>query len=134
MHRVEDLADRPAGTRPGRAAGFRSLVPLAEIVGEIRGVGSKSQSVAAEVARLVEHLGPELHILSDLPLAMLEREGSSLLCEALQRLRRGQVVAEAGYDGEYGVVRLFHPAELKRKASGEERQKSAPNAWHVSWR
>jgi DNA helicase II / ATP-dependent DNA helicase PcrA len=117
MHRVELLADRAAGTRPAHAAGFRSLVPLAEIVGEIRGVGAKSQSVAAEVARLVEHLGPELGILSDLPLAMLKREGSSLLVEAMQRLRRGQVVAEAGYDGEYGVVRLFRPEELKREAT-----------------
>ncbi|MBI5481262.1 MAG: AAA family ATPase, partial [Deltaproteobacteria bacterium] len=117
MHRVEALADRPAGTRPGQAAGFRSLVPLAEIVGEIRGVGAKSQSVATEVARLVERFGPELGILSDLPLAMLKREGSSLLVEAMQRLRRGQVVAEAGYDGEYGVVRLFRPDELRRQAS-----------------
>src|SRR6266540_4161682 len=42
LHRVEELADRPDGARPDGAAGFRSLVQLPEIVGEILRVGPKS--------------------------------------------------------------------------------------------
>src|SRR5581483_5665569 len=35
-----------------------------------------------------------------------------LLGEAIGRLRRGEVSKEGGYDGEYGLIRLFRPGEL----------------------
>jgi uncharacterized protein (TIGR00375 family) len=114
MHRVEALADRPPGHVPAGAAPFRSLVPLPEIVGEVRGVGAKSASVAADVAALAERLGPELRVLTDVPLEELARVAAAPLVEAVARLRRGAVVREAGYDGEYGVIRMFAPGELAR--------------------
>ncbi len=113
LSRVEDLADRPEGFRPEGAAGFESLVPLPEIMGEILGVGPKSKRVATEIDRLTAALGPELAILREVPVDEVEPH-SALLAEALRRLRRGQVIREAGYDGEYGVIRLFEPGELER--------------------
>jgi superfamily I DNA/RNA helicase/PHP family Zn ribbon phosphoesterase len=112
QHRVEALADRPAGSRPAGAADFRCLVQLPQVVGEIHGVGPKSKRVEADVAALVARLGPELDILQRVPLDDIATAGSTLLAEALGRLRRGEVLREAGYDGEYGVIRLFHPKEL----------------------
>ena len=38
---------------------------------------------------------------------------STLLGEAISRLRAGRVIKQAGYDGEYGVIRLFEDGELK---------------------
>ena len=113
LSRVEDLADRPEGFRPEGAAGFESLVPLPEIMGEILGVGPKSKRVATEIDKLTAALGPELAILREVPVDEVEPH-SPLLAEALRRLRRGQVIREAGYDGEYGVIRLFEPGELER--------------------
>ena len=92
LHRVAELADRPAGFRPPGAAGFTSLVQLPEIVGEILATGPKSKKVAGEVGRLVAALGPELSILRDIPLDDLRRAGGSLLGEAIARLRRGEVI------------------------------------------
>ena len=112
LHRVAELADRPAGFRPPGAAGFTSLVQLPEIVGEILATGPKSKKVAGEVGRLVAALGPELGILRDVPLDDLRRAGGSRLSEAIARLRRGEVIRDAGYDGEYGTIRLFQPDEL----------------------
>ena len=112
QHRVAELADRPAGYRPAGAAGFTSLVQLPQIVGEILGVGSKSKKVVAEVGRLAAALGPELTILSSVPLDDVTRIGGSPLGEAIARLRRGEVIRDAGYDGEYGTIRLFRPDEL----------------------
>jgi DNA helicase-2/ATP-dependent DNA helicase PcrA len=112
LHRVEVLADRADGARPEGAAPYRCLVALPQIVGEIRGVGARSKTVDAEVAGLVARLGPELGILQEVPLADVEQAGSAVLAEAIGRLRRGEVVREAGYDGEYGVIRLFDPKEL----------------------
>jgi DNA helicase-2/ATP-dependent DNA helicase PcrA len=116
LHRVAELADRPAGYRPPGAAGFTNLVQLPQIVGEILATGPKSKKVAAEVSRLVAAFGPEIRILSHVPLDELSQTGGSLLAEAVARLRRGEVRREAGYDGEYGVVRLFGPGELDRSA------------------
>ena len=112
LHRVAELADRPAGYRPPGAARFTNLVQLPQVVGEILAAGAKSKKVGAEVSRLVAVFGPELGILGDVRLGDLSRAGGSLLAEAIARLRRGAVRREAGYDGEYGTVRLFGPGEL----------------------
>ncbi len=112
LHRVAELADRPAGFRPAGAAGFTSLVQLPEIIGEILATGPKSKKVTGEVGRLVAALGPELSILREVPLDDLRRVGGSLFAEGIGRLRRSEVIRDAGYDGEYGTIRLFRPDEL----------------------
>jgi DNA helicase II / ATP-dependent DNA helicase PcrA len=114
LHRVAELADRPAGYRPAFVPGFTNLVQLPQIVGEIMATGPKSKRVGAEVDRLVAALGPELSILTDADAGDLRRAGGGLLAEAVARLRRGDVRREAGYDGEYGVISLFAPGELNR--------------------
>jgi DNA helicase-2/ATP-dependent DNA helicase PcrA len=115
MHRVEELADLPEDCPP-RPVPFRSLVQLPEILGELQGVGPKSRAVEAAAARLTAKLGPEIDILERLPLEDVERAGGSLLREALSRLRAGIVHRDAGYDGEYGVIRLFAPEEIRGRS------------------
>ena len=112
QHRVDALADRPAGYRPDGAAGFRSFVQLPEILGEIAGVGPKSKSVTTQVSAMVERFGPELSILGEVPLDDLAAKAPSIVAEAIARLRRGDVRRDAGYDGVYGTIRLFDAGEL----------------------
>jgi uncharacterized protein (TIGR00375 family) len=112
LHRVEELASFPVGRRPPGAADFQNLVQLPEIVSEIRGVGPRSKTVIGEIATLVAALGPELSILSEVPIDDIRRTAGEALAEAISRLRRNEVIRESGYDGEYGVIRLFQPAEL----------------------
>jgi DNA helicase II / ATP-dependent DNA helicase PcrA len=128
LHRVAELADRPAGSRPAGAAGYACLVQLPEIVGEIRSTGPRSKSVAGEVGRLVGALGPELAILRDVPLDDIRRAGGTLLGEGIARLRRGEVIRDAGYDGEYGTIRLFRPDELEGTALFAVTGRSAPGS------
>ncbi|WP_158842482.1 UvrD-helicase domain-containing protein [Saccharothrix deserti] len=116
LSRVEELADRPSGSRPEGAAGFTSLVPLPEIMSEIVGTGPKSKKVLGEIDKLTAALGPELVILQDVPVDDIAVH-STLLAEAVTRLRRGEVVRDSGYDGEYGVIRVFEPGELERRRS-----------------
>ena len=116
LHRVAELADRPPGYRPPGAAGFTNLIQLPYIMGEILATGPKSKKVTGEVGRLVAALGPELGILRDVPVDDVRRVGGSLLGEAITRLRRGEVIRDAGYDGEYGTIRLFQPDELHEVA------------------
>ncbi|MFI9379755.1 UvrD-helicase domain-containing protein [Kutzneria sp. NPDC052558] len=116
LSRIQELADREFGYQPADPVDFRSLIPLPEIMSELLGVGPKSKKVMAEIASLTAAHGPELGILDDVPLEDLTAS-NPLLGEAIGRLRRGEVIREAGYDGEYGVIRLFEPGELA-KASG----------------
>ncbi|HLM72920.1 MAG TPA: UvrD-helicase domain-containing protein, partial [Polyangiaceae bacterium] len=112
--RVEDLSDRPEGFVPSSAKPFHRLVPLAEIVGELCDAGPDSGKVRRHCDRLLGRLGPELTVLTAAPAEDLDREGPPLLAEALTRMRQGRVLAKAGYDGEYGVVRMFDEDERRR--------------------
>ena len=97
LHRVAELADRPRGFRPAGVPECWNLVRLPEIVSEILGPGPKSKRVTGEVSRLVRALGPELTILCDAPADEIARIGGTLPGEAITRLRRGEVLTDAGY-------------------------------------
>ena len=106
-HRVEELADRDPGARPNSAAPFTSLIPLPEALSEVLGVGPNSKRVQTEYLRLLGRLGPELEILRAIPLEDISAAGGPVLAEGIRRMREGKVVAQSGYDGEYGVIRMF---------------------------
>ena len=116
MYRVCELADReaPPHPLPPRAAPFRSLIPLGEVLSEVHGVGPQSNTVQQKYEELIARLGPELFILEHAPPEDIARAGSSLLAEAITRMRAGRVIRQAGFDGEYGVIRLFTKEELRR--------------------
>ena len=129
MHRVEDLADRTGEEAPPATAGaMRSLVPLPEILSEILEVGPKSRRVAQHYESLLGRLGPELPLLNSLPLEDIGPASSPLVAEAVARLRREEVVREAGFDGVYGTIRLFEDSELRRFTRGASLFGEEPSA------
>jgi len=117
LYRVMELADRPENVKPEGAAAFQSIIPLPEVISEIAGSGVASQKVSEPYERVLSKLGSELSILNEVPVDAIQKEGSTLLAEAVRRMRAGQVIREAGYDGEYGRIRLFKDGELERKKS-----------------
>lgn len=118
MHRVNELTDRREKTLipPETAGKVFSLVPLPEILSEIMQVGVSSKSVTYEYENLLQKLGSELSILREIPIDDISKAYSPLLGEGISRLRAGKVIKHPGYDGEYGVIRLFEPDELARKS------------------
>lgn len=114
-YRVNELSDRKEIITPPSTAGeVFSLVPLQEIVSEIMQVGPQSKSAVCEYERLVHRFGSELAILQDIPTDEISKV-STLLGEGISRLRQGKVIKHAGYDGEYGVIKLFEDDELVKK-------------------
>lgn len=111
LHRVSKLADRKMGTRPDTGRPFWSIIPLTEIISEIMGVGEKSKKVVTLYFELLRALGPEFSILKDLPVSTIARVDARV-GEAIDRMRRGKVIIYPGYDGEFGVVKLFREGEL----------------------
>jgi DNA helicase II / ATP-dependent DNA helicase PcrA len=129
LHRVEALADRSEqeALPPPTAGEVSNLVALPEVLGEIAATGPQSKTVERNYGRLLASLGSELTILQSVPLEDIARADSSLMAEAIARLRAGQVIRDAGYDGEYGVIRLFQGDELRRHKGGGLLFETTPN-------
>ena len=128
LHRVEELADRPEGQPKPNALPYCSLIPLPEVLAEFLGVRSAtSKRVEREYERLLAALGPEFAILLDLPLEEIARAGGSHLAEGIGRMRQGQVLVEPGYDGEFGIIRVF-AAELMPSGPEEPHQPASEAA------
>jgi DNA helicase II / ATP-dependent DNA helicase PcrA len=110
-NRAVELSDRcDILQRPNRKA-FHSLIPLKELLGELLGVGASSKKVTEVYQAQIRMWGPELSILMDAPLDVIEREGDALLAEAIRRMRAGEILIQEGYDGEYGRIRVFDEGE-----------------------
>lgn len=116
LYRVNELSDRPFDCTfvPETGGKVFSLVPLSEIISEILGVGPSSKSVTNEYERLIKKFGSELSILRNVPVEDLSKD-FPLLGEGISRLRQGKVIKHAGYDGEYGAIRLFEDSDLVKK-------------------
>ncbi|MCG2830908.1 MAG: UvrD-helicase domain-containing protein [Desulfobacteraceae bacterium] len=119
LYRVEELADRPEGSRPKKSHPYYNLIPLAEILSEILNVGPKSKKVQLNYMATLESLGPELETLHNLSIRDIEKAGIPLLGEAVNRMRKKQVTVFPGYDGEYGKVKVFRQGE-KEKLLGQK--------------
>jgi len=119
MHRVEDLADRPWDYTDADAGRQRSLVPLEELIADAFDCGVGTKKVRDAYLRLVAEFGSEFAILLDTPVEDLARAAPPRVAEALARMRSGDVRLDPGYDGEFGVVRIFRePKERKFAAKG----------------
>ncbi len=119
MNRVEALADRPAeaGVASGAGIGggrtqktsipFRYLVPLPEILADVLETSTASKKVAQAHMELVGKVGNEFHILLDAPLKEIASASSPVIAEAIERVRTGKIRIEPGYDGKFGVIKVF---------------------------
>jgi len=113
-YRVEELADRPEGTKPPQAKPFLSLIPLPEVLSEVYGVGPKSKRVQKEYFTMLHNIGSELKILVDVSISDIRVSAGPLVAEAIRRMREGEVHPIPGYDGEYGIIRIFDEHEKKK--------------------
>ncbi len=114
LHRVDALADRPWDHRNADSLRQRNVVPLEELIADALDRGVATQGVRALYLDWVAEFGSEFAVLLDVPIAELERKGPRKVAEAVDRMRRGQVVLEPGYDGEFGVVRIFRESKRRK--------------------
>lgn len=106
-NRVAELADRPLGQKPKNAIPYKSLVPLKELIGEVLGVGPNSKQVAKKYNDLIKKFGPELEILLEVSIDVLEKSTMPQIAKAIDSMRQGKVQATPGYDGVYGVITVL---------------------------
>jgi len=113
MHRVMELADRETPYFPPNASRYYSLIPLAEVLAEIFGKGPSSKTVSTEYGKLIRIFDSEFNLLLNVPVDEISARYSPVLGEAVSRIRKGKVIKRAGFDGEFGVIKVFEQGELK---------------------
>lgn len=104
-YRTHELATEPSGVQPSHAGRAVFVVPLQEIIAEALGRGKSTKGVRALYFRMTDELGTEYQVLrerSDWPAWVPPR-----VAEGICKVRQGEVIIKPGYDGLYGVVRLF---------------------------
>jgi uncharacterized protein (TIGR00375 family) len=115
-YRVDELADREAGFKPEGAPGFKKLVELDKIIAEANGIKSRSsKKVKAEYDNITKRFGTEMEILLDKDLKEFEDEINPKIIEGIRRVRNGELTVVPGFDGQYGVVKIFNDNEKDKQ-------------------
>ncbi len=107
LSRVEELANRPEGFTPEGAIGYKSLVPLDEIIAEAKNISKASKAVEKEYLDIICNTGSEFDILVKMSEAELFSHLPEKVAEGVKRVRQKQLKLIPGYDGEYGIIKLF---------------------------
>lgn len=108
LARVAELADRKMTTMPAGHVPFRSIVPLQEVIAEAQGVRSTGGKKVQELYEgVIRDVGNEFHVLLDAPIDVIASAATPRIAEAVRRMRAGEMRITPGYDGIYGVVKIF---------------------------
>lgn len=92
---------------------FVMLVPLQEIISECIGSPVASPKVQTPYATLTEALGGEFNVLLSASVDAIATIAGDRIAKGVDKVRRGDLVIEPGYDGVFGVVRLWREGEEK---------------------
>ena len=83
------------------------LVPLLDVLAEVFDSGVNTKSVKVEYDKLVAQFGSELQVLAKTSFEELERVSGPKLREAVEKVRKGDIFIDPGYDGVFGVVKIW---------------------------
>uniref|UniRef100_A0A832GPU6 DNA helicase UvrD n=1 Tax=Caldimicrobium thiodismutans TaxID=1653476 RepID=A0A832GPU6_9BACT len=107
LHRIETLADRAEDFLPPNKPYSVHLVPLIEILAEVFALNSQSKTVEKLYLQYVNQISTEFDILLKKDLEELSRKLPEKLVLAIEKVRKGDIFLQGGYDGVYGVVKIF---------------------------
>lgn len=116
-HRIAQLADRDNPQERPIKKEIKYVIPLKEIIAEIQGVKPTGKGVDKIYHQLINELGSEFDILLNLETDQIKKTGGEFLSVAIERMRTGDVILKEGYDGEFGIVKLFEQNEIKNYGS-----------------
>lgn len=121
MQRVEELANRSAEevVKADRPPYFM-VVPLLEIIAEAMASTVSSQAVIGRYEQMIEKFGSEFEVLLKTPIEFISQSFGEKTAEAISRVRQGQIFVDPGYDGVFGVVKIWPDTEGQKEEKKEQ--------------
>jgi len=136
MHRVEQLKARNAKQETRNINGVRwvypqgnkrppyiSLVPLSEILSEALESGVTSKKVLDQYLVLINTFGSEFNVLLKADIEQIASASSSKIAQGIEKVRTGDIVIEPGYDGKFGVVKIWNQENPGKNEKNEAEEK-----------
>ncbi|KKQ38926.1 MAG: DNA/RNA helicase, superfamily I [Candidatus Roizmanbacteria bacterium GW2011_GWA2_37_7] len=118
-YRVGEIADHPENYKPTKHKQVEYVIPLPEMISEMMKVGVQSKKVQTEYEKVYTALGDEFSILRSLSLGKIRTAGFVELADVIERMRKGDIYIEPGYDGVFGKIKLFK-SDIERKKLGNQ--------------
>ncbi len=106
LNRVYKLGKQGIIEKPMNRPPFYKIVPLEEVLSEVFGLPVGSKTLRIKYFETVGALGEEFKILLELDFHEIQQLNERL-AEAVTKIRKGEIVIKPGYDGVFGVVRVF---------------------------
>jgi uncharacterized protein (TIGR00375 family) len=122
MQRVAQLATRAHQKTSSKRPPFTMLVPLVEIISEAIGSPVTSPKVAVHYERLISKCQSEFHILMDEDEKTIASLSTPQIADGVRKVRMGDIVIDPGYDGVFGVVRIWKSEKDKQLVSSAGEQ------------
>lgn len=104
---------------PSRPA-FVMLVPLQEIIAEAVESTPTSQRVQSIYDTLVTELGGEFSVLLQQPVSAIAHHAGEKVSDGIDRVRRGVITIDPGYDGVFGKVKIWSEEQEKQEEAVKE--------------
>lgn len=139
MYRVQQLAVNGSDFRPYNShvdskgvlwiddarkvhPSFVKLVPLNEIIAESIGSPVGSEKVKVKFDEMCLSFGSELNILLKTAIKEISNKFGEKIAEGIEKVRKGDIVIDPGYDGEYGKVKIWNENDgiVKEKPKTED--------------
>lgn len=131
MHRVEELAKttnfskeiskiNPNGVKwiinsKTKQPPFIKLVPLNEIIAESLGSSVSSLKVISMFNELCREFGSEINVLLRASIEDIKSKAGERVAEGVEKVRKGNIVILPGFDGQYGIVKIWDDKKINDK-------------------
>jgi len=99
---------------------YVKLVPLIEIIAESLHSTPQSQKVKSVFETLTSQLDSEIQILLKTPIKEIEKIAGTHIAQGVSIVRSGSIAITPGYDGVYGVVKIWGDKEEKKKTDKKD--------------
>ncbi len=110
LSRVEELADRDYGYVPENSIPYVNIIPLEEILSSFLGFGVKTKKVQSVYDGIISDnkLGKieELDFLLKKSIEDIAKISNKDIAQVIKNVREGYVIIDAGYDGEFGTIKI----------------------------
>ncbi|MBI4991327.1 DNA helicase UvrD, partial [Candidatus Gottesmanbacteria bacterium] len=78
-----------------------------------------SQNIQNEYKQLTDYFGDEFKVLLEISTSDITKISGPKVAEAIDKVRKGDIAVDPGYDGVFGVVKIWSDEKKKE----EEQQK-----------